>query len=234
MGTTRYTKLPIKLANIQKEDYILDVGCGRGEIVFQTADLGAISTGIDFSEDAIEIAKSVRNEHSKEVINRTNFICCNADKIDFPNNTFDKIFLLDVVEHVSKDEFLNILIEIRRLLKENGRLIIHSTPNIWSRTYGYWIQAIIHFLSKGETLTHPFVIALKENPYYFQHINEQSILSLKLSLYKSGFRSKVWLEYQGPWITRKDLKGRLLNLIFRICGGKYIFGSNLYAIASLR
>ena len=88
LGTTQYTKLPIKLANIQRGDRVLDVGCGRGEIVFQTANLGAISTGIDFSKDAIEIAQSIRNEHSKEIINRTNFICCNAEKIDFSDNTF--------------------------------------------------------------------------------------------------------------------------------------------------
>ncbi len=232
LRTTRYTKLPIKLANVQKGDRVLDVGCGRGEIVFQTANLGGVCTGIDFSKDAIEIAQSIRNEHSEEIKNRTNFICCNAERMSFPDNTFDKIFLLDVVEHVSKDELLNILAEIRRILKKDGRLIIHSTPNIWSRTYGYWIQTIICFPINGKIPVHPFVVALQKNPYYFQHINEQSILSLKLSLYRLGFSSKVWLQDSGnPWITRKDPRGRLFNLIFRICGGKYIFGFNLYAIA---
>jgi ubiquinone/menaquinone biosynthesis C-methylase UbiE len=232
MGVNCYTELPIKLANIKKGDKVLDIGCGRGEIVFQTAKLGAISTGVDFSQDAIDIARSMQKKHAKDIVARTNFICCNAEKVDLENNAFDKIFLLDVVEHVSTQELLNIFSEIKRLLAKNGVLIIHSSPNVWNKKYGYLIKATYKLLSEGKIPEHPFIVELKKHKNYIMHINEQSVTSLKLFLLKSGFQSKVWLRNSGnPWINHKDIKGRMLCLIFQMIGAKFIFGTNLYAVA---
>lgn len=240
LAPTIYTQFPIELANIQPGDKVIDIGCGRGEVVFQTANLGAISTGVDYSESAIELALCTRKQHSKEIQERTEFICGNAEKLDFGENFFDKAFLLDVVEHVSQDELYAILREIKRVLKDQGILILHSAPNLWSRTYGYWLFSLISLVRGGKTIVHPVVAEfqqLKSDPNLDEmkillHINEQSILSIKLSLHFCGFKSKVWLQKSGnQWACRKDIKGRIFSLIFDLLRLKFILGSDIYAVA---
>jgi len=222
LNVSEYKKLPLKLANVKAGDKVLDVGCGRGEIIFQTANLGAISTGLDFSSDAIRIAQSVREMHSSEIRNRINFVLSDCEEILFPDNTFDKVFLLDVVEHLSNEEINAIFLEIRRVLKPNGLLIIHTSPNGWIKKYGYLITFTISFFLHRNILIHPRILELKENLYYILHINEQSILSLKLLLYKCGFRSDVW--------TQKSKIGSRNDNIIKILYG-WIFDHELYAIA---
>ncbi|MCC7429393.1 class I SAM-dependent methyltransferase [bacterium] len=241
LETTRYTKIPIELAQIKKGEKVLDIGCGRGEVVFQTANLGAISTGIDYSESAINFAQKTRELHENEIKSRTNFICVNAEKLDFTDKTFDKIFLLDVVEHISKNELYTILREARRVLKKDGKLIIHSTPNVWSRTYGYWLGGIFTLLKTGKMPVHPVVEqfqALKKDPdletdKLFLHINEQSIPSMKIALISCGLQSKVWLKNSGnPFAMRTDFFGKIGFKLFVFLGLKLIFGSDIFAVAS--
>ncbi len=223
LEVSEYQKLPLKLANIKLDDKVLDFGCGRGEIIFQTANLGAISTGLDFSLDTIKIAQYVREMHTPEIRNRTNFVLCNGEEIPFPDNTFDKVFLLDVFEHLSNEELYSTLSEIKRALKPDGLLIIHTSPNGWRKTYGYWITSIIHFIRHYKIPVHPRILELKENPYYILHVNEQSILSLKLFLYKCGFKSKVW--------TQKSKTGSKNNNIIETLHG-WIFDHELYTLSS--
>lgn len=54
----------------------------------------------------------------------------NADK-------FDYIIMSHVLEHIPKNEIINLLISIRKLLKYNGHLIV-MVPNAQSNTGCYW------------------------------------------------------------------------------------------------
>lgn len=243
LASTRYTRIPLELAKIRPGDRIIDVGCGRAEIVFQAARDGAFATGIDYSESAIEIARTVRDRHNEDIRSRTSFSCCDAERLDFEDNSFDTAFLMDVVEHVSEGELHTVFREIRRILKPDGKLIIHTTPNVWSRTWGFRIRAAGAFLLKGKRIVHPVVAqfrALRDDPEYDEHklllhINEQSILSLRRSLRTCGFDARVWLGTSGnPWSGRKDIPSRVLSALYRIMGLKYLFGSDIYAMATPR
>jgi ubiquinone/menaquinone biosynthesis C-methylase UbiE len=243
LGETHYTKIPLELANIQSGELILDIGCGRGEIVFQSAERGALAFGIDFSNSAITIGNEVKSRHSTKIKDNTSFILSNAQTLPFSSNTFSKIFLLDVVEHVSHEELIDILRETNRVIKSNGTLIIHTTQNIWTRTFGFWIRKLYSFLVYKKRIQHPIVKSfnqLKENSAMdanklFLHINEQSPLSLKLNLLRTGFQSKVWLENKNnKWIGREGWFSRTISLIYDKMKLYYFFGNNLFAIAHKR
>jgi ubiquinone/menaquinone biosynthesis C-methylase UbiE len=237
---TKYTKIPLEIAQIKAGDIVLDIGCGRGEMVFQSANKKAHATGIDYSEAAIKIARNIQEKHTDDIRSRITFLCCNAENLDFGDNTFDTAFLLDVVEHVSQSELYAILREIRRVLKTDGRLIIHTTPNIWSRSVGYRLKSIAKFFLTGKTAVHPIVAQfqqLKSDPDYnedklFLHINEQSVLSMKMNLMKCGFKSRVWLNNSGNiWASPKGFINSLISILYKLSGLKYIFGSDIYVVA---
>ena len=243
LGETKYTSIPLSLAEIKPGMRIIDIGCGRGEIVFQAASAGARAVGIDYAESAVEIAQTTRERHAEDIREKTGFFCQSAETLEFEDDFFDTAFLLDVVEHVSADEFQTILREIWRVLKPGGKLIIHTSPNVWSRTWGFRIKSAVYFLLKREKPVHPVVAhfrTLKTDPEYdehkiLMHINEQSILSLRRHLKACGFRSRVWLGSTGnPWLSRRDLLGRTASMVYTLTGMKYLRGSDIYAVAEPR
>lgn len=167
------------------------------------------------------------------------FLCANAETLDFGTASFDTVFLLDVVEHVSSGELETILREIRRVVKPGGALIIHTSPNVWSRTYGYWLRLLASLAMGRKPPVHPIVAhfrLLQADTEYDEsklllHINEQSIRSLKKHLKRCGFDGRVWLYTTGnKWESRTDRKGRVLSFLYQFLGMKYLFGGDIFAV----
>jgi 2-polyprenyl-6-hydroxyphenyl methylase / 3-demethylubiquinone-9 3-methyltransferase len=105
----------------------LDVGCGGGILSEPLKRLGAIVTGIDASEKAIEIAK----EHSFKSRLDISYKCTNTSELieskkdDFISK-FDIVIASEVIEHVNnRGKFLS---DISRLSRPGG-LIVFTTIN---------------------------------------------------------------------------------------------------------
>lgn len=102
---------------------ILDIGCWTGD---STLLYGAFEKfkevyGVDISENALK-------EASKKNI-KISCIELNSDELPFPENYFDCITMLAVIEHLV--EPYHILKEVRRVIKDNGVFII-GTVNVAS------------------------------------------------------------------------------------------------------
>jgi ubiquinone/menaquinone biosynthesis C-methylase UbiE len=95
-----------------KKIKILDVGCGTGALMKELRPFGNVY-GLDFSEEAIHFCKQ-RGEK--------NLFLGSITKIPFPDNYFDAVVALDVLEHVEDDT--KALSEIRRVLKNGGTAVI--------------------------------------------------------------------------------------------------------------
>ena len=97
---------------------ILDIGCGGGLLCEPLNRLGAIITGIDASNNNIEVAKL----HSKEMNLNIKYIHAAPENLDLKNNTYDAVLCMEVVEHL-KD--VNLFIEnCSRLIKRNGIMFV--------------------------------------------------------------------------------------------------------------
>ena len=110
----------VKLAVGRGHD-VLDVGCGEGFLAEQIQQIGNQVTGID----VLPTAK--RQEAFGGYIQGDLEHGIDADTPALRGAEFDKVLLLDVLEHLRVPERL--LRDCRRLLKPNGHLIV-SVPNI--------------------------------------------------------------------------------------------------------
>lgn len=79
---------------LRKIGSVLDVGCAAGGFynIIKTVNPGINYTGIDVSEKMIHAAKNL--------FPGTDFKLTAGDKIDFPDNSFDLVFSLGVLNHV--------------------------------------------------------------------------------------------------------------------------------------
>jgi 2-polyprenyl-3-methyl-5-hydroxy-6-metoxy-1,4-benzoquinol methylase len=102
---------------------ILDVGCGDGAYTAALAKKAKIVYGIDIQ--LRELEKSY-NLISQSKLANLKFICMDAQKIAFLNNSFDIILMIESLEHMQDQE--KVLENLYNILKENGVLILY-VPN---------------------------------------------------------------------------------------------------------
>ena len=103
----------LKLAYVEQGAKVLDIGCGGGHFCNLAYQKGAEVTGCDLSYEMIRIAKS---NYPK-----ITFVIEDAEKLSFTDSAFDIITMNYLLLHVADQK--KVLLEARRALKENGRII---------------------------------------------------------------------------------------------------------------
>lgn len=111
----------VKRGIINKQ--ILEVGCGDGYGSAYLAKIADKVTGVDYEEEIIFPAQN------KYKAPNLNFLCMDATKLHFEDNTFDLVCSLQVIEHIPEDKILLYLSEIKRVLKKGGEFYL-STLNL--------------------------------------------------------------------------------------------------------
>lgn len=116
----------MKYIHLDSTYHVADFACGNGMLMSLVAPKVASYVGVDFSEEFIREANQ-----KKELLDIKNaeFFC--SDINDFCDNyseSFDCAFAMDFSEHVYDKEWVKILTSIRKSLKTNGHLYLH-TPN---------------------------------------------------------------------------------------------------------
>lgn len=92
---------------------ILDLGCGTG--VFSPW-FGPEYVGIDLGEKYINFARARFRDK--------NFQVMDASKLNFPDESFDAIWVNGVLHHLDDNMVLAVAAEMRRVLKLNGRAVV--------------------------------------------------------------------------------------------------------------
>lgn len=99
---------------------LLDVGCGKGDLMIRMRQQGWNVEGLEVDADAFEYGRS---------INGLTVHLGSLESIQFPDHTFDVITSNHVIEHVHDP--IALIRECLRVLKPGGQLIL-ATPNIES------------------------------------------------------------------------------------------------------
>jgi len=125
--TKAYAKVFSYLNNEGIKGKLLDIGCSNGEFLYPAKLRGFEVRGVELNPYTSEIAR----DNGLEVFTGT--LSDARSKPGFEEESFDVIFLGDLIEHVGDPRAL--LVECQSLLAPNGKIII-STPNLdcfWAR-----------------------------------------------------------------------------------------------------
>ena len=110
--------------NIQPNSKILDIGCGFGRYIEIIADFSKEVIGIDNNKDIIQKAKN-RFSNFKNV----KLFLKDAQKLNFENDYFDYIICMTNTFGNFLDIKENILKEMKRVCKKDGKIIISVYNN---------------------------------------------------------------------------------------------------------
>ena len=123
----------VALADFCTQGKLLDIACGRGEFVALAAYAGMEAFGVDYSEDALAFAERVKRAHETRLPagGRIELKQGDATALPFGDDTFDRVTMLDIIEHLTPAQLAIMLGEVRRVLKPDGVAVIHTLPNRW-------------------------------------------------------------------------------------------------------
>lgn len=110
---------------LNKNDYVLDIGCSSGKITVLLAIAVKKIEAIDYIPELINLAK----QHNQK--SNIQYSVSDANTLKFPNETFDKICCYNVLHMApNMDYVLNAIREMNRVCKKNGLVYLGDLPNI--------------------------------------------------------------------------------------------------------
>jgi ubiquinone/menaquinone biosynthesis C-methylase UbiE len=230
-----------EVAAIKPGMKVLDVGCGRGEILRHCAKLGADAYGIDYAPVAVDLAKQLIDRETGQVEpggapsdvlpGKIGVAQSDAKMLPFPGNYFDRVLMFDVVEHLYPWELEKCLAEVRRVLRPGGAFIAHTAPNVWYDRYAYpWVRGVRRLMGQGAKYpANPRALNVAANVDV--HVNEQSQWSLWRTLRRAGFEQvKAWLA-SPPQHRRENLLFVIARiLLFKVPPFRYFFEREVFAV----
>jgi 2-polyprenyl-3-methyl-5-hydroxy-6-metoxy-1,4-benzoquinol methylase len=219
----------LSLAGDLRGKRVLDVGCGRGELVIQSALRGAEAWGIDYAQAAVEIAERALGEIEDAPRERMHIAQMDVKGLRFDDGFFDVVFMMDVVEHLYPHELAAAFDELRRTIKPGGLLVMHTSPNKifeeriypnYSRRVNQAALGLSRLLRFSDGLFNETMLPTdREFPHdVFEremHINEQSAPALRADVERHGFVVRS-TEFWEPPTRGGYFDSRRLNIELRV------------------
>lgn len=149
---------------LAEEDSVLDVACGNGRLLRMLSQKASIHAyGADVSEEMIAAAQ-------RRLPNAV-FRVSSAEKIDFPDSSFDFVTVCCAFHHFTKpDAFMQ---EASRVLKKNGKLVIAElSPGAVAR----WLDnLVIPHMGMGDVR----IYKIKELYKFFEKAEYENVFHIK-------------------------------------------------------
>jgi ubiquinone/menaquinone biosynthesis C-methylase UbiE len=216
----------LKFARLAPGETVLDVGCGRGELLVAARDAGAAKAiGVEYSEAALELAKQTIAAH--DAGDRCEALYADARGLPIEDASIDLLTLLDVVEHLTPTELAAALTEAHRVLKPGGRVFVHTMPNRYIFTVTYRLLRALMPWRLRSWPANP-----RTEHERLMHVNEMTLGELSSALQSAGFTdARSWF---GEWVRTDFLpQGRLAsgayNRLSRVERTKWLAVADLWA-----
>ena len=168
----------VELAAVKSGNRALDLCCGTGDLALALAQRGAETTGLDFSEKMLEVAKTrsqkseVRSQKEKpnSDFRLPVFIQGDAQQVPFPENCFDAVTVGYGLRNLTSWECG--LDEMFRVAKPGGRIIVLEFGKpanlLWRKIYFAHLSCsvpLIGLLFCGNAQAYAYILeSLKHYP----------------------------------------------------------------------
>ncbi len=173
---------------------ILDIGFGRGELLVHCSLLGSESHGVDYSSAGVKMASDYALKKKAKIFLQKK----DVKEMKFPENYFDAIFMLDIIEHLTPEQLSIAFSKAYKYLKPEGVLVIHTMPN-------KFLAVPFYFVSK--------LLGVKRGYNEHVHINEQTPFSLSSELSKIGFKTKIKLCHDKTYFKNTNFYAQKKKII---------------------
>jgi ubiquinone/menaquinone biosynthesis C-methylase UbiE len=181
-----FSELMKKENNYNKGKRVLEVGCGRGSLSCYFSENNYDCTLLDLSESVIDIAKNIFTRNNLQA----NFIVGDANNLNIPNNSFDVIFSIGLLEHF--EDIVIPLSEQIRVLDKGG---------IW---FGYIVPEYKENIQKDYEWINNILKG-------YQEINSQKV-EKKEAIYRSDYGSERYV----PILEKLGLKNIQVSGVYPI------------------
>ena len=122
--------LSFRLKSLDRASAILDFGCGFGQNLQRMAEAGFVNLyGADVNAQALA--------HCRENGIKTFDLSKSADTLTDTGVKFDLVLSTHVLEHIPKEDVIDTVGILRKILKPGGQLIV-AVPNAQAFTGAYW------------------------------------------------------------------------------------------------
>jgi len=205
---------------------VLEIGIGVGTDLVQFAKHGAIVSGIDLTENAIEMTK--KNFELKGLKYKS-LQTGDAENLSFENNSFDLVYSFGVLHHTPHTDVA--IKEIYRVLKDEGKAIVMLYARGWKH---YFKRIFIHGILLGKLFKYGYsrlinfqteVYGSSPLTYVFTKREIKKLFQMFSEVEISRYRLGEYFDY-APYETRKipQFIKNILDLftIERFLGENYI------------
>ena len=156
----------LKVLDSKEDDNILELGMANGfyvkDILFGNPQVKY--SGCDFSELMIEEALTLNSDFIKK--GQASFIHADISSLPYKDALFNKVFTVNTIYFW--EDVYRILVEIKRVLKADGQLIIALRPKHYTEKYPFIKYGFNQFSKEDVTkmlLQHGFIVTeIHENP----------------------------------------------------------------------
>jgi len=194
----RRLSILFQLSSFRKNQTVLDFGCGAGWLTNALADCGLNVTGIDISQNAVNLSNKFRQIREPRCIGSASSLHFDGSVLPFESEKFDRIVCFDSFHHVA-DQNLT-LKEFHRVLKPGGRAVfLEPSPG--------------HSLSEA-------------SQYEMRHFNvienDIDVVAISLHATSHGFAMPLCYSYFDTsfiapiWSHKYKIYGRILALMHNI------------------
>jgi ubiquinone/menaquinone biosynthesis C-methylase UbiE len=121
---------------VGENDIVLDAACGvcqpfKFYLVDKCKELYAcdMDSKVLSKDDILNdiehfVGKNVRDSFDVNIVDKIKITNCDMSNTPYQDKQFDKLFCISVLEHVSEDIQLKSLLEFKRVIKDNGLIIL--------------------------------------------------------------------------------------------------------------
>lgn len=122
-GERKFRRRTLDLAELRSGETVLDVGCGTGTLLIEAARRVGPAGSVHGIEMSAEMVAHARRKAKAQAVT-LNVLEGSADRLPFPDASFDVVFCTMVLHHLPPAMQVAAIGEMRRVLRSEGRIVI--------------------------------------------------------------------------------------------------------------